>query len=37
MPDKEFKLKYKIRNRAAKVLKRVIAEASCSVIQNTAP
>ena len=26
MPDKEFKLKYKIRNRAAKVLKRVIAE-----------
>jgi hypothetical protein len=26
MPDKEFKLKYKIRNKAAKVLKRVIAE-----------
>jgi len=26
MPDKEFRLKYKIRNKAAKVLKRVIAE-----------
>jgi hypothetical protein len=26
MPDKEFKLKYKIRNKAARILKRVIAE-----------
>lgn len=26
MPDKEFRLKYKIRNKAARILKRVIAE-----------